>query len=391
MRSLADRHLSLLLSKFELPTAFHAILGTSLFLFGNLIAQESSLALDGESTNPALYWLTALDVFETGENLPSRTSGTGYPDFPEDWRMAIIWGRTLVCLADDLANRQIQARQQGEDPYNVYLDLEEPDWPRGSPFHAIAAQRHPIMQRMSFTAATPNDLLVLAADQFSRGIFHMPHEKRPPSAAASELGWSPPHSQSASESPMLLTLPEMDDQFSRAKELHTIASEVLLVAEKLDTSSERHHWVNWADSVFSQIKMESASILRSRGRCRLIAGAAFVEAIEAALEHGDMDVLRSEEAIDAREDLSMAIDFFEHAKVNEGEGELHGRAPDTTVDADSRDLQLLLTEALVTLANLTEDTNSREALYARAKTEAGSSIHLDLDDTDDGDRMDESH
>ena len=34
---------------------------------------------------------------------------------------------------------------------------------------------------------------------------------------------------------MLLTLPEMDDQFSRAKELHTIASEVLLVAEKLDT------------------------------------------------------------------------------------------------------------------------------------------------------------
>jgi hypothetical protein len=150
MCNLADRHLSLLLSKFELLTAFHAILGTSLFLFGNLIAQESSLALGGESTNPVLYWLTALNVFEMGENLPSRTSGTGYSDDPEDWRMAIIWGRTLVCLADDLANRQIQARQQGEDPYGVYLDLEEPNWPRGSPFHAKAAQRHPIMQRMSF-------------------------------------------------------------------------------------------------------------------------------------------------------------------------------------------------------------------------------------------------
>ena len=310
--------------------------------------------------------------------------------------MAIIWGRTLVCLADDLANRQIQAKREGEDPNSVYLDMEEPKWPRGSPFHAIAAQRHPIMQRMSFVAATPNDLLVLAADQFSRGIFHMPHEIRSPSAAMSDFGWSPSHSRSASESPMLLTLPEMGDQFSRAKELHTIASEVLLVAEKLEASSERHHWAIWADSVFNQMKMESgrnawgAFILRSRGRCRLVAGAAFVEAIEAALERGETDVLKSDEAIDAREDLSMAIDFFERAKANEGE-ELHGRAPDTTADADSRELRLLLTEALVTLANLTEDTNSREALYARAETEAGSSIHLDFDDTDEEDRMDESH
>lgn len=401
-RNLADNRLSLLLSKFELPTAFHAILGTSLFLFGNLIAQDSSLALEGEPTNPALYWLTALDVFEMGENLPSRTSGTGYTDYPEDWRMAIIWGRTLVCLADDLANRKIRARQQGEDPHGVYLDVEEPNWPHGSPFHAIAAQRHPIMQRMSFVAATPNDLLVLAADQFSRGIFHMPHEKRPPSlqpimglpsAATSEHGWSPSRSQSASESPMFLTLPEMDDQFSRAKELHTIASEVLLVAEKLETASERHHWANWADSVFNQMKMESgrdACILQSRGRCRLIAGAAFVEAIEAALEREEMDVLRSDEAMDAREDLSMAIDFFERAKVNEGE-ESRAKAPDASVDADSRELRLLLTEALVTLANLTEDTGSREVLYARAEAEAGSAIHLDLDDTDDEDRMDESH
>ena len=389
--------LSLLLSKFELPTAFHALLGTSLFLFGNLIAQEPSLALEGEPTNPALYWLTALDVFETGENLPSRTSGTGY-DYPEDWRMAIIWGRTLVCLADDLSNRQIQARQAGEEPQGVFLNMEEPNWPSRSPFHAIAAQRHPITQRMSFVAATPNDLLVLAADQFSRGIFHMPHEKRSPSlpimgssAATSEPGSSSPYSKSSSESPMLLTLPEIDDHFSRAKELHTIASEVLLVAEKLEVPSERLHWANWADSVFSQMKMESGrDVLRSRGRCRLIAGAAFVEAIEAALEREEMDVLGSEEATDAREDLSMAIDFFERAKIKEGE-ELHGKAPEATVEGDSRELRLLLTEALVTLANLTEDTSHREALYTRAKTEAGSSIHLDFNDANDEDRMDESH
>ncbi|KAJ7724051.1 hypothetical protein B0H14DRAFT_3004317 [Mycena olivaceomarginata] len=56
------------------PTAFHAILGTALFLFGNLIAQDASLALPDEPSSPATYWLAALDVFETGENLPSRTA-----------------------------------------------------------------------------------------------------------------------------------------------------------------------------------------------------------------------------------------------------------------------------------------------------------------------------
>ncbi|KAJ7874063.1 hypothetical protein B0H14DRAFT_118870 [Mycena olivaceomarginata] len=58
----------------ESPTAFHAILGTALFLFGNLIAQDASLALPDEPSSPATYWLAALDVFETGENLPSRTA-----------------------------------------------------------------------------------------------------------------------------------------------------------------------------------------------------------------------------------------------------------------------------------------------------------------------------
>ncbi|KAJ7443052.1 hypothetical protein B0H11DRAFT_2093240 [Mycena galericulata] len=85
----------------ESPTAFHAILGAALFLFGNLIAQDASLALSDEPSSPATYWLTALDVFETGENLPRRTSGRGC-QAPEDWRMAIIWGRTFLCVADEV-------------------------------------------------------------------------------------------------------------------------------------------------------------------------------------------------------------------------------------------------------------------------------------------------
>jgi len=169
-----------------------------------------------------------------------------------------------------------------------------------------------------------------------------------------------------------------------------------MIAEKLEISSERHYWANWADSVLNQMKMESerdawrTPVLRSRGRCHLIAGSAFVEAIETALERGEMDVLRSEDATDAREDLSMAIDFFERVKLKEGDGH-H--------DSDSPELRLLLAESLVTLANLTEDKERREALYARAKAEAGPSMDLDLDaddeDDDDeeeeNDRMDESH
>ncbi|KAF9014666.1 hypothetical protein BDZ89DRAFT_1142113 [Hymenopellis radicata] len=41
--------------------------------------------------SPIPYWLGALDVFETGENLPRHW---------EDWCMAIVWGRTLVALGD---------------------------------------------------------------------------------------------------------------------------------------------------------------------------------------------------------------------------------------------------------------------------------------------------
>ncbi|KAF8270712.1 hypothetical protein EI94DRAFT_1448186, partial [Lactarius quietus] len=82
------------------PTAFHAVLGVALFLFGNLIAQNSSLAISREPTAPDFYWRAALDVFDAGDNLPTHTAGDHLtsPDHPDDWRMAIAWGRTLVSL-----------------------------------------------------------------------------------------------------------------------------------------------------------------------------------------------------------------------------------------------------------------------------------------------------
>ncbi|KDQ61795.1 hypothetical protein JAAARDRAFT_31273 [Jaapia argillacea MUCL 33604] len=357
----------------ELPTAFHAILGITLFLFGNLIAQDAKLAVDGEPTTPTAYWLAALDVFETGENLPSRTTGSSDA---EDWRMAIVWGRTLVCLADERVTRSLKAEKKGKTDDEYDLDMfgsfmtEEPNWPTDSPFHAIAQRRPPVTRRMSLSMASANDLMVLAMDQFSRGIFHMPHAQHHHNH----------HFNCTSSLPSAESL-----SFSRPKELFTIASEVLGVAERLDVASERQYWSSWADSVFNQMKMEAdmdawrGSITLARGRCWLIMGSSQVEELEVALDAGDTSVLNSELAEEAREGLAMAISFFERAK---------GSASSTTIEPDLAELQPLLAEALLTLANLTVDHNKREELYSRAQAEGGEQVVLDWRDEDVS--MDES-
>ena len=98
----------------DLPTAFYTILGTTLFFFGNLIDQDAALAAAGEADRPTPYWLAAIDVFELGETLPIRTSGRGCPGAPEDWRMAIIWGRTLVSLTHEVLAREKAAAGSAE-------------------------------------------------------------------------------------------------------------------------------------------------------------------------------------------------------------------------------------------------------------------------------------
>ncbi|KAG7087362.1 hypothetical protein E1B28_013335 [Marasmius oreades] len=369
----------------ELPTAFHNIFGTALFLFGNLIAQDPSLCLPGEPNSPNTYWMAALDVFETGENLPTRTHGLGACEAPEDWRMAIVWGRTLVCLADE---RIVRDRDKGEGEGSEsasmttsYGGTAEPEWAPDSPFSIIAQRRPPVTGRMSLRTASPNDLLKLAMDQFSRGIFHMPHPEQQAPASGSSL--SQLH------------------HFSRAKELFTIASEVLLVSEKLSGPGERRYWASWADSVFDQMKMESSSpsavyaekIDHARGRCCLIAGTALAEEFEEALESGEMDVLDSEDAEEAREILTEGVGFLERArrgreqekkekrkatlkrKRSDTEDDEYGDgsgkvASEESEDDEDDDLQDLLAEALLTLANLTGDEQKREELYARAEKES---------------------
>jgi hypothetical protein len=150
----------------ELPTALHSLFGAALFLFGNLIAQDPSCALPGEPTSAIPYWIGALDVFETGESLHSRTSGPG-AEAPQDWRMAIIWGRTLVCLADDTLSRRPEGTNS--QPTSCFAD-PEPNWPQSSPFYTIARRRPPATYRMTLTHASANDLMMLAIDQ-SRAVY----------------------------------------------------------------------------------------------------------------------------------------------------------------------------------------------------------------------------
>ncbi|KAI9070223.1 hypothetical protein FKP32DRAFT_1558336 [Trametes sanguinea] len=361
----------------ELPTAFHAIFGIALFLMGNLVAQDPSVVLPGEPDAPSTYWLAALDVFETGENLPSRTWGTSI-DTAEDWRMAIVWGRTLVCLADEKVTYNMkQAKAQADAspgpstgeycyyPSGSSFSMSEPTYPPTSPFHAIAQFRPPVTRRMSLYSASAHDLMILAMDQFSRGIFHMPHPH-----------YSHSHNPSFIHTPGTTGAPDASVSFSRPKELFTIASEVLGVAERLTSGSQRHYWASWADSVFNQMKNEAdmdawrGPILAARGRCWLVMGSAPVEDMEAALEAGHAEVLHSAEAEEAREGLAMAISFFERAK---GQRALYLARSEADPDAEGAvdDVSPLLVEALLVLANLTIDENKREELYTRAQAEAG--------------------
>ncbi|EIM86942.1 uncharacterized protein STEHIDRAFT_57984 [Stereum hirsutum FP-91666 SS1] len=367
----------------DLPTAFHVLLGMSLFLFGNLIAQDPSLATGDEPTTPSSYWLSAVDVFQISENLPtthshrSRSSNSSTSSRPfeieqTDWRIGIVWGRTLVSLADEKLRSTLSTPAS---PQPI------PTWP---PLRAIAARRPPGTTTPS--TFTPSDYLLTAHDQLSRGIFHMPHPPylsshshifaRARSSSGLGLGSSP---HPFNPLPQTLTPASQDSTFSRAKELYTIASEVLSVAERLPSAKDRTYWAKWADAIFKQMKdvgeVEAwrARICLARGRCWLVG--ARVEELEDALEREQStdgmtgSVLESKEAQEARQALETAISFFERVK---------GPASTSNdVDMEMDDVRPLLAEALLSLANITIDESKREELYARAEAEGGARVDLD--------------
>ncbi|OCH83942.1 hypothetical protein OBBRIDRAFT_799498 [Obba rivulosa] len=280
-------------------------------------------------------------------------------------------------------------------PLPEAFPLREPAYSPGSPFAAIAALRPPhVPRRTALHSASAHEVLILAMDQFARGIFRMPHVQL-------RL-----HSHSYTTShPYSLYQP-----FSRAAQLFSIATSILGVAERLRLATQRAHWAQQADGVLAQMRMEGleagvrvhahafphthphthaahshspthsldgawaeedwrGAVAGARGRCWLVVGTARGESSETALEGGadPAVVLNAPDAADAREALGTAITFFERAK---------GGAASSVEETE---ISPLIAEALLTLANLTADENTREELYARAQAEAGEGLPLGLE------------
>ncbi|KAI4523048.1 hypothetical protein K525DRAFT_254976, partial [Schizophyllum commune Loenen D] len=408
----------------ELPTAFHNILGTALFLFGNIISLFPKRALPGEPTIGVPYWLAALDVFETAESLPTRTDGRFGFHAPEDWHMAVVWGRTWVRLAQETLNRSAD-NAKGADLFST-----DYAWPANSPLAAIMSHRPPVTRRTALCSPTPNDLMELAMDQFSRGIFHMPHPQHhhgmphlpePPimlSTLSCPMVNNIHFSQHEHDSGEFEAGPRMSPPppapilslenhhyspippKSRATHLYTIAAEVVHLAEKLALPSERRTWATWADSVFNQMRMEvdmdrwRTAILRERGRCWLIVGSALAETAEQVLEADADDAMKVEEALaaddtqQAREALDFAIEFLDKAiahqmsSASSAYSMCSGRAGK---DEEHEEMALtsLLAEALLTLANITPDDETREELYRRASVVGGEDVKEMLEHPDE--------
>lgn len=260
--------------------------------------------------------------------------------------MAIMWGRSLVALATEMVDRHRAEPpppaepQHFSSPFPINRDYmktgtiwdDEPEWPPESPFGVIVGRRPAITRRMSLNNATPHEILQIAMDHFSRGIFRMPHSNSVTPAYPSPVQ-------------------PMTPQFTRTKALYEIADEVLLLAEKLDDPDERKEWATYADSVFAQIHVslphkyqvhtsalassskdtgEARStigdgvVAKARGRAWLVIGSTIAEGIEEKMDQGsDTEVIgslmQSEEAQEARDALVRAIEFFERAKSYIGE------------------------------------------------------------------------
>jgi hypothetical protein len=221
-----------------------------------------------------------------------------------------------------------------------------PQWPSTSPFHAIAATGAgaTTTQRAGLARASAHEVLVLAMDQFSRAMLHMPRAGSASSAEASVhnggVGLEGPDGHHRQTSSHLA-----GGSFSRARELHGIALALLDISERLPVATEREYWAGQAELVLAQMRMdvgvrEVAGLAKgpsigdvggarpssrdggedevdwrqgvdaARGRCWLVVGSARAEELEAGLEAGDLEVLRCRSAEEAREGLAMGEWFF---------------------------------------------------------------------------------
>ena len=423
----------------DLPTAFHTLLGTTLFMFGCIIDSDASLALEGEPKTPIPYWFAAIDVFESGESLPIRSNSVLPKCLPEDWRMAANWGRTFVKVATELLKRRKENPALREPtptpdysnfevpqpslptPFRTYT-ADEPNWPRSSLFATITFLRPSFAQRLLLTKLNPDEIMGFAEDHLTRAIFHMPH---PRNVITAKYPSNPSPMQASSAAPTLPTDSEIERNGpDRPQEIYTMASEMLFAAENSETPGSRFRWARWADSVVSNVKiapnMNPLKFLHLRAKCNLVMGSAKMEELLADWDYPS--VLDTDDAEDGRQYFKKASTFLgqlitsieeDIGKTNEMEKNLGmkfdsdsgegGSGNTLELVHDENDLfrmKNLRSEALIGLGNLTADSKTREELYAEAKRVGEPKIVLDdesgpdLDETGENiygdDRMDET-
>lgn len=420
----------------DLPTAFHTVLGTTLFTFGCIIDSDPSLALEGEPKMATPYWLAAIDVFESGESLPIRTSGRVPKTMPEDWRMSASWGRTLIKLAAELLKRRKENPALREPPpvpdyrnfkvpppslptpFRTYT-ADEPNWPRGSIFATISFLRPPFTRRLSLDTLSPDEIMNFAEDHLCRAIFHMPRPRnvipaRYPYHPSAPMQVPPPPSPSF---PPALEFEVDRNGPDRPQEIYIMASEMLLVAENSETSSGRFRWARWAEGVIGRVtiepNMKPYKFLDLRARCNLTMGKAKLEELMTDWDYPK--VLHTDDAEDGREYFKNAATFFEQVMTlieddveNTSDAEKHGMDSDDDNgegangkasgpvydESNLHRIKRLRSEALIELGSLTADITAREELYAEAKRVRGKIVFDEhgLDETGDRiyDQMDET-
>ena len=111
---------------------------------------------------------------------------------------------------------------------------------------------------------------------------------------------------------------EDEPDWSPDSPFHATASEVLGVAERLDSSDDRHRFSLWADSIFNQVLKSSSStspewstrVSLARGRCWLNMASSKLEEYESCMERGDETILTSPQVAETREELASGSSFL---------------------------------------------------------------------------------
>lgn len=297
-------------------------------------AKESRMLQESGSED---LGISTLDKSERRKRKRKSDGGEKAEKDREDWRLPLGWGRTLVCIANEKASAEVRERErsllqaQNERQLVDFKGVGAPASPVPRSFFSSSSSSEHHLERggehSSFslpepvTVTTPNGstknmassqtpasrnaqllresahhLLVLAVDQFTRGMLYMPRSSRkrrreptkasqhhddpdvdahsdskapseePATSPVSAAGpaslhtpqSSPPSSLSSSDTlpPSLLDLLP----FSRTRTLISIADAVLDVAAKLPVPDDRAYWGRWVKGILDvDARMNSPS------------------------------------------------------------------------------------------------------------------------------------